>query len=309
MENYKITDLRSPEYDKTFWNALRGNRELEPLLNVGRDTETGTFELPPTDLSKFSKELTKKSLPRQITSVISAYGTDYTIYQKDTEDLGAWVAPGETIPIYDGVNDFTKNPVGSFKLVSFVKLDEDFVRDATFPFNDYLMKRFAKVVGRTEEQAFIAGTGAKMPAGITHPEKGAEVAVTSKALSYDDVISLFFSLDPEYRENATFIMNDKTALKLRALKDGNGNYLWRSTDDTILGKPVTISNFMPDAEADKIPVVFGDMSYYWWICRRPFSIRALYEKFVLNDQISYLGNEFVDGKLVRRKAVKAIQMG
>jgi predicted phage gp36 major capsid-like protein len=46
---------------------------------------------------------------------------------------------------------------------------------------------------------------------------------------------------------------------------------------------------MPDAEADKIPVVFGDMSYYWWICRRPFSIRALYEKFVLNDQIGYLG--------------------
>ncbi|MCC6094447.1 MAG: phage major capsid protein, partial [Eubacterium sp.] len=267
MENYKITDLRSPEYDKTFWNSLRGNRELEALLNVGRDTETGTFELPPTDLTKFSKELSKKSLPRQIASVIPAYGTDYTIYQKDTEDLGTWVAPGETIPIYDGANDFTKNPVGSFKLVSFVKFDEDFVRDATFPFNDYLIGRFAKVVGRTEEQAFIAGTGAKMPTGITHPEKGAEVAVTSKALSYDDVLTLFFSLDPEYRANARFIMNDKTALKLRTLKDGNGNYLWRSTDDTILGKPVTISNFMPDAEAGNIPVVFGDMSYYWLICR------------------------------------------
>lgn len=309
MENYKITDLRSPEYDETFWNSLRGNRELEPLLNVGRDTETGTFELPPTDLTKFSKELSKKSLPRQIASVISALGTDYTLYQKDTEYLGAWVAPGETIPIYDGANDFTKNPVGSFKLVSFVKFDEDFVRDASFPFSDYLMGRFAKVVGRTEEHAFIAGTGAKMPTGITHPEKGAEIAVTSKDLSYDDVISLFFSLDPEYRANARFIMNDKTALKLRTLKDGNGNYLWRSTDDTILGKPVTISNFMPDAEAGNIPVVFGDMSYYWWILRKSFSVRALYEKFVLNDQIGYIGNEYVDGKLVRRKAVKAIQMG
>ncbi|MGP1589764.1 MAG: phage major capsid protein [Oribacterium sp.] len=245
MANFKITDLRSPEYDRDFWDSLRGNRDLEPLLNVGRDTETGTFELPPADLSKFSKELNKKSLPRQIASVIPAYGTDYVIYQRDTENLATWAAPGEAIPIYDGVNDFTKNPVGSFKLVSFVKFDEDFVRDASFPFSDYLMRRFAKVVGRTEEQAFTARTGAKMPTGITHPEKGAEVAVTSKELSYDDVISLFFSLDPEHRENATFIMNDKTALKLRVLKDGSGNYLWKSTDDIILGKPVTVSISCP----------------------------------------------------------------
>jgi HK97 family phage major capsid protein len=28
-------------------------------------------------------------------------------------------------------------------------------------------------------------------------------------------------------------MNDETALTLRTLKDDNGNYLWRDSDDTI----------------------------------------------------------------------------
>ena len=43
--------------------------------------------------------------------------------------------------------------------------------------------------------------------------------------------------------------------------------------------------------------------------RKTISIRALIEKFAANDQIGYLSMEFLDGKLVRRKAAKAIQIG
>ena len=40
-------------------------------------------------------------------------------------------------------------------------------------------------------------------------------------------------------------MNDKTALALRKLKDGDGNYLWNQANDTILGRQVIISEYMP----------------------------------------------------------------
>ena len=66
---------------------------------------------------------------------------------------------------------------------------------------------------------------------------------------------------------------------------------------------------MPNAEAGKMPLVFADTSYYWWVIRKTISIRALIEKFAANDQIGYLSMEFLDGKLVRRKAAKAIQIG
>ena len=76
----------------------------------------------------------------------------------------------------------------------------------------------------------------------------------------------------------------------------------------ILGKPVRVCEFMPDAASGNKPIAFGDFSYYWVVLRTPFSLRTLTEKFVLNDQIGYLALEYLDGKLVRRDAVKVLQM-
>ena len=53
-------------------------------------------------------------------------------------------------------------------------------------------------------------------------------------------------------------MNDKTALVLRKLKDNDGNYLWNQENDTILGKQVIISEYMPDIETGTKPIAFGD---------------------------------------------------
>lgn len=58
----------------------------------------------------------------------------------------------------------------------------------------YLLERFAKAVGRAEEQAFVAGTGSKIPTGIVSPDKDAEVAFTVKELGWDEITKLYFSL-------------------------------------------------------------------------------------------------------------------
>ena len=83
----------------------------------------------------------------------------------------------------------------------------------------------------------------------------------------------------------------KTALVLRKLKDNDGNYLWNQANDTILGKQVIISEYMPDIETGTKPIAFGDFSYYWIVGRKPVTVRTLLEKFVLYDQIGYLAFE------------------
>ena len=42
--------------------------------------------------------------------------------------------------------------------------------------------------------------------------------------------------------------------------------------------------------------------------RKPVTVRTLLEKFVVYGQIGYLAFEFLDGKLVRKEAIKVIQM-
>jgi HK97 family phage major capsid protein len=234
--------------------------------------------------------------------------TGYRIFAKDSNDIAQWVAENEAIPIYDGIEDFTINTVDSWKLAALVKMDEAFIHDTSFDIENYLIKRFAKNFGRAEDNAFINGNGTEMPTGILNATGGAEVSATIDEITYDDVISLYFSVKPEYRKNAVWLMNDVTALALRTLKDSAGNYLWRDSDDTILGKKVIMTEFMPDAESGSKPIAFGDFSYYWVIGRRPIGVRTLTEKFAALDQLGYLAYEFLDGKLIRPEAVKVIQI-
>ena len=55
-------------------------------------------------------------------------------------------------------------------------------------------------------------------------------------------------------------------------------------------------------------IAFGDFSNYWLVQRFPLTIRTLKEKFAMRGQIGYLGCEYLDGKLIRKDAVKVLQM-
>lgn len=298
-----------PEYDVQFWNAMRGYSGNEDVLSKGRIIATNSYALPVSATDKIANALMKESVFRNLATVIKAYNTGYLIKTKDCIDVAQFVPENTEIPVKDGKTDFDEKSIESYKLASFVKLDGAFVKDAAFSIENYLTERFAKNFGRAEDNAFINGTGNEEPTGILHGTEGADVGVTTAAITYDDVIKLYFSVKNEYRKNAVWMMNDRTALTLRTLKDANGNYIWNHSNDTILGKKVVISEFMPDAENGNKPIAFGDFSYYWIVDRKATSIRTLVELFAELGQIGYLAYKFLDAKLIRKESIKVIQMG
>ena len=283
MVNYTLPTAQ-PEYHGQFWDMVRKNTGKQDYLSRGYNTSNGTYTLPTASSARLDKAIDQESIFRTMGTFISAYGHSYRIFAKDSDDLATFIPEGEEIPIYEDADEFNINTVDFHKAAVFLKMDEDFVRDA-------------------------AGNGVSEPVGILHENDGAEVGKTTSELSYDDVVELYFSVKPEYRKHGTWLMNDKTALALRKIKDADGNYIWNHNNDTILGKPVQISEFMPDAEAGKKAIAFGDFSYYWFISRSPVSLRTLTEKFAIHDQVGYLALEFLDGKLIRPEAVKVLQIG
>ena len=305
-KNYHIT---TSEYHRSFWNTMRGRKIMDDTVSKGLDKATGGFSLPLAAEQKFENAIADKSVFRNIATVIKVYSGGNRIFAKNCDDIADFVPESGTIPIYDAAEDFTRHAIDRHKLAVFVKLDEDFVHDAAFNIEDYLIDRFAQDFSAAEDNSFINGTGIDMPTGILDKDSGAEIGVTTADLTFDDVKRLYYSLDKKYRKNAVWLMNDETALALRLLKDDNGNYLWNASDDTILGKPVVISYDMPDIGSGNAPIAFGDLSYYWIIIRSPISIRTLKEKFIVRDQIGYLAFEFLDGKLIRWDAVKLLKIG
>ena len=190
----RLSYTGSPEYDKHFWNAMRGNAGSFDQIANGRSTGTGLYAMPNSAQNKYMAALEKESLFRNIGTVIKAYSSGYRIFAKDSNDLAQWVAENDAVPIYDGIEDFTINTVDSWKLAALVKMDEAFIHDVSFDIENYLIKRFAKNFGRAEDNAFINGNGNEMPTGILNATGGAETAASLNEITYDDVIGLYFSL-------------------------------------------------------------------------------------------------------------------
>lgn len=105
-------------------------------------------------------------------------------------------------------------------------------------------------------------------------------------------------------------MNSETALKLRSMTDIDGGYLWNHSDNTILGKQVYISDYMPSGSAGvgARPIAFGDFSYFWIVDRKPFEMRSLTEVFGPQQQVGYVGYETINAKLIRPEAVCVMEI-
>lgn len=226
---------------------------------------------------------------------------------KHSDSSASWIPDGGEIPAYDGMLDFTEISMQDHKRATVLKMDDSFLHDKQYIFSSFFVGRMARAFGKAENDGFINGTGVGMPTGILD-ENGADVGVTATALTFDDVIQLYFSVGKEYRESGVWLMNDETVLALRLMKDDAGSPLWNHSNDTIFGKPVYINNSMLSVAPNAKPIDFGDFSFYWIVEREPFSVRVLKEKFIESGQIGYLGYEFLDGKLIRPNAVKVLQI-
>ena len=125
-------------------------------------------------------------------------------------------------------------------------------------------------------------------------------------------MDLYYSLRAPYRKASVFLMNDSTVKAVRKLKDANGQYLWQpslsaGTPDTLMGRPVYTSAYMPALAAGAKGVLFGDLSYYWVADRQGRSFKRLGELYAPTGQVGFLATQRVDGRLILPEAVKILQ--
>ena len=305
MIKYDSFTVGTADYKDNFWNkVMKGNVAARNLIQKGASNDD-MFVIPYDSNRKYMDALKKECIFRQIATSIKSVDSDLDIWVSDSEDPAEWAPVDVAKTINEVIDDFTKVKIKCHKLAIIDRLDYEFIRDMKISMEDFLTNRFAKRFGKAEENAFVNGTGVDMPTGILHNTDGAQVGTTTSALNYDDVISLYFSLKPEYRTKGAWLMNDETAHKLRTLKDASGNYIWNHTNDTIMSRPVFICSSMPST--GKV-IAFGDFSYYWIINRMPISVRALTEVYSLNGQIGYLAHEYLDAKLIRPEAIKVLEV-
>lgn len=305
----------SAEYGRSFWNAMRSkmpSHEVMNALQVGTDSEGG-FLVPDEFERTLVEALEEQNIFRTLAHVIQTSSGDRKIPVVASKGTASWVDEEGAIPESD--DGFGQVSIGAYKLGTMIKVSEELLGDSVFDLEAYVSREFARRIGNKEEEAFFTGDGTGKPLGVLADTGGAEIGVTAAAagaFTADEVFDLFYSLKAPYRKNAVFLMNDASVKALRKLKDSNGQYLWQpsltaAAPDTLLGRPVYTSAFMPALEAGKKSVLFGDLSYYWVADRQGRSFRRLGELFAPTGQVGFLATQRVDGKLILPEAVKVLQ--
>lgn len=306
---YNLENITQKSYKTLLWDYLKTDNidKYKKIIDDGNHERLAPF-LNYDAATLLSEKIKNLSLVRKEGSLIQTFkDSDIMIYSHNNFEAMWNISKDKDLYEQEILLDEKKIKYEFKSLSSLLKVEEDLFYDRFSNIEEIILNSFAKTFSKAEDLAFISGDGNGEMLGITKDEE-IESLVANSNFSLDDVKKLFFSLDSTYRENAKWLMNDKTALYLQTLKDENGAYLWNINDNKFMGKEVLISNHMPDIGAGNTAIAIGDFSNYVLLERRIPTIKRISEIFSLSGQIGFIVSEYIDGKLVDKESVKTLKI-
>ncbi len=286
--------------------------QVVDALRIGADTEGG-YLVPDEYERTLVEALEEENIFRGLAHIIRTASGERKIPVVATKGTASWIEEGGAFPESD--DTFGQVTIGAYKLGTIIKVSEELLNDSVFDLESYIAREFARRIGTKEEEAFFTGDGTGKSLGVLADKGGAEVGVTAASatgITADELLDLYYSLFSSYRKKAVWVVNDSTIKAIRKLKDNNGQYLWQpgliaNAPDTILGRPVNTSAFMPSIAAGAKSIIFGDFNYYWIADRQGRTFKRLNELFATTGQVGFLAFQRVDGKLILPEALKVLK--
>lgn len=303
-----------------------GFKEIQASLTTQSDPGGGYVVLP-----SFSKEMTVISFEtsplRKLARVVDIQSDTFEeIVDKD--DAGAnWVGETESRDETDTPGlALLKIPV--HEIAASPRVSQKLVEDSTFDIMAWLLNKVQDKFSRTENTAFITGNGVKKPRGIlTYPvSTDGDLTRTWGTLQYvasgaagafaasnpaDKLLELVYALKAEYRTGAGWMMPRSVALKVRQIKDGQGNYIWQTNNkegepDILHGFPVYYAEDMPELAADSLSVAFGNFKRGYTIVDR-IGVRFLNDPYTAKPFVILYTYKRVGGDVNDFHAIKLMK--
>ena len=310
--------LRSGDDD-----ALRG-LELEGKAMSTAVNSDGGYLVDPQTAEAVQSVLLSTASIRSISAVVHVEASSYDVLI-DHSELGAgWATESGSVGETD-TPQIDRITIALHELSALPKASQRLLDDSAFDIEGWLAGRIAEKFARAEADAFVNGDGIDKPTGFLTHTKIANGSWTWGKLGYvvtgaggslpdaDPVVDLVYALGAQYRANATFVMNSKTAGVLRKMKDTDGRFLWSDglaagEPARLLGYPVLIAEDMPDVASDAFAVAFGDFRAGYTVAERP-DLRVLRDPFSAKPHVLFYATKRVGGDVSDFAAIKLLKFG
>lgn len=229
----------------------------------------------------------------------------------DTSNVGEII--GESSAVTTTADpSFGQTVLGAFKYSSkAVIVPIELLQDSSINIAAFLGRKLGERIGRIQNTHFTTGGGTTLPFGVATSSTLGKTAAATNAITLDEIIDLYHSVDIAYRNapGSGFMMDDATAAYIRKLKDSNNQYLWQMSvqagqPDLLFGKPVYINNDVDTIAATKKVVLYGDFSQYLIRDAGDVTFARADELRILNHQVVFLAFQRSDGALPNTAAVK-----
>lgn len=186
------------------------------------------------------------------------------------------------------------------------KISRSLINNAQFDIVGFVVDEMAYQIARFIEGELLNGTEDKVE-GLSGLTNGITSASTS-AITADEVIQLHDSIKDQFQNNAIWIMSPKTRTALRTLKSTTGYYLLNDDisspfGSTLLGKPVYVSDNMPDIGAGKVAIYYGDMKGLATKFSEEINIEVLRERYADEHAIGVIGWLEFDAKVIDEQQI------
>lgn len=182
----------------------------------------------------------------------------------DTTDGGITVAYAEEFkPLTSSNGKFKNIELDGFLAGALSKISNSLINNSQFDIVSFVANQMAEDIARFIEHELLIGTSDKVTGLSTMQNK--VTAAAANAITSDEVVKLKDSIKDVYQSNAIWIMSTATRTALRLLKGSDGHYLLQDDitspfGSTLLGKPVYVSDNMPEIKADTTAIYYGDMT-------------------------------------------------
>ncbi|MEM9046929.1 MAG: phage major capsid protein [Pseudomonadota bacterium] len=311
----------------------RGDEDLMKALDIDTKGITtvaaeGGLLIDPQTASMVEHVLRSGASLRAISNVVQVDAGAYDVLI-DRGDIGAgWIAETSTTGIDADSSAIVRISIPLHELSAQPMASQRILDDAAFDVEAWLAERIAERFLRAESEAFINGDGVNKPVGLLFRAPAANATKDADELGYiatgtsggfdpndpaDVLVELVYTLGAQYRANASWVMNSKTAGEIRALKDSQGRFLWNegfAADQParLMGYPVHVVEEMPDIAADSFSLAFGDFTRGYTIAERP-DLRLLRDPFSARPNVVFFATKRVGGDVTDFEAIKLLKFG
>lgn len=205
---------------------------------------------------------------------------------------------------------------GTIELTGFLagcltKVSRSLINNAQIDIVGFVVDEMAYQIARFIEGELLHGT-TNYVTGLSTLTTGI-TAASQTAITADEVVKLHDSIKDQFQSNAIWIMSPATRTALRLLKSTTGYYLLN--DDvatpfgtTLLGKPVYVSDNMPDMAAGKAVIYYGDMHGLATKFNEDINIEVLRERFADEHAYGVIGWFEFDAKVCDEQQIAKLTM-